>query len=282
MLLVAQVLRRGLPACALLVCAGLPASAGASAWMRSEGELQLSMSLSLSTAEERWDKDRRLISADCTTHRQGVDVHGEYGYSYYYTVFADAGVSNKECSGEQRVSGLSDLTVGVRGRIDPFRNGRSWEVSLKLPVSGDTNDPARPGNGEFGLNLGVHFRLSPDPYVNPVLVSRDAIWSWGAGLRLWTGGLAHQGWAYVGWGRDIGDSLWNVSARLDGVRSFGESGTSGRSFRSNDYDKLTATLGLRRQLTRDASVSIDLAHDLWGRKSGRQNTLRLGVSRQWR
>ena len=157
MSLVAQVLRRGLPACALLVCAGLPASVEASAWMRSEGELQLSMSLSLSTAEDRWDRDRRLVEADCTTRRRALDVQGEYGYSYYYTVFADAGLTNKECGGEPGESGLSDLTLGIRGRIDPFRNGRSWEIALKPPVSGDDSDTARPGNGEFGLEFGGHF-----------------------------------------------------------------------------------------------------------------------------
>lgn len=281
--LAAQVLMRGLPICAAIFYACIPAVAQAGAWMRSEGELQLGMNLSLSTANDSWDKERRLVDTGCTTHRQYADVHGEYGYSYYHTIFADAGISNKECSGQTRVSGLSDISMGLRGRLDVFRNGRTWEVSLRLPVSGNTADPARPGNGEFGLNAGVHFRLAPDPYENPALMLQNGIWSWGTGMRLWTGGLAHNWWGYLDWRRDIGDGLWSISPRLDGVLSFGEGGApAAQNFRSNDYDKLAATIDLKREINRDYSISIAFVRNLWGKNTDRESMLRLGMSRQWR
>lgn len=282
--LVARVLSRALPPLAVLALAGaLPDAAWAGGWMRAEGELRLAMSLSLSTAEERWDKDRRLRDAACTKRRGAVGVQGEYGYSYYYTVFADASVSHKECAGESDASGLSDLSIGVRGRLDPFRNGRTWEVSLKLPVSGGTDDPDRSGNGEFGLQAGVHFRVRPDPYAVSDERRQDGGWSWGTGVRLWTGGLPPQGWGYAEWQPEAALAGWRTGARLYGLRSFGGDGAgSSRRSRGNDYDRLTASLGASRKLDADRTVSVELAHDLWGRNADRESQLRLGLSRMWR
>lgn len=278
MSLVARMLKPGLPALGLLLVAGLPSTAEAGAWMRSEGTLQMGASVGLTTSDKRWNEDRRRESADCRTHRQSMSVSAEYGYSYYHTLFADAGITNRDCSNEPNVSGLSDLTVGVRGRLNPFRNGRSWELALKLPISGTSADPDRPGKGEFGLEAGVHFSLYPDPY--EVFKYRDGVWSWGAGVRLWTGGLAHQGWAYGGWSHPIDDD-WSFSARLSGVMSFAGRRSADGSI-SNDYDKLSASIGVRRSISPTVSMSLGLSHDVRGRESDQGTSIRLGFSREWR
>ena len=273
-------LKPALLACLLLVLGATharPVEAGA--WMRSEGSGLVRASVATSSASSRWDNDRKLSSAPCTRHRQSLGVHAEYGYSYYRTLFASAELGSRQCSDDNTVSGVSDLTVGMRGRLDPFRNGRTWEAALKLPISGTTADPDRPGNGEFGLDLGVHFSLSPDPYDH--VRTRGGVWSWGTGVRVWSGGLAHQAWGYGGWSRRLNED-WGFSTRLSGTLSFGGHEKHADGIRRNDYDKLTANASLRRNITRSLGVSVGLSQDIQGRNTDRATRLRLSVSHSWR
>lgn len=267
----------------LLSSVGYASLAEAGAWLRSEGSALLTTSFNTSSSQASWDDNRKRKSEPCTTERHTLGVHGEYGYSYHHTVFASADISNKRCSDERTVQGLSDLTVGVRGRLDPFRNGRSWELALRLPISGTSADPERPGNGEFGLDAGVHIRMLPDPYDHARLRQRQGVWSWGTGVRLWSGGLAQQGWAYGGWGRDLND-VWSFSARLSGTMSFGGSSTGSGvdRRRRNDYDKLTASVSLQRSLTQDLGISFGLSQDLAGRNADQATSFRVSISRSWR
>lgn len=278
MSLVPSMLKYGIVLLALL---GTTGSAMAGAWLRSEGEVYASMDVSFSSASYQWDDHRHRERADCTERKQRADLNAEYGYSYYHTLFAQASMSLARCSGEPDSSGLSDLTLGVRGRLDPFRNGRSWELALKLPVTGQGGDTERPGNDEFGVSAGVHFRLEPDPYDNPAIRYRGGVWNAGVGVRLWTGGVAHQGWGYVGWDHGLGET-WRFSSRLYAVRSFGASRSAQREFRDNDYDALNASVSFGRPIDRDTSFSIGISHDLWGRNTDQDFTIKLGISRYWR
>lgn len=256
-------------------------SAEAGAWVRSEGSSLLRLSVGSSSADSEWDRKRRRVNTACDSRRHSVGVHGEYGYSYYHTVFAAAELSSKDCRGGSNVQGLSDLTVGVRGRLDPFRNGRAWEVALKLPISGTSADRDRPGNGEFGIDAGIHIRMVPDAYDHAAQRDHKGVWSWGSGVRLWTGGLAHQAWAYGGWSRDLND-VWGLSTRLAGTLSFGGSKRDSDGRIRNDYDKLTASIGLNRSLSQTTSLSVSLSRDLLGRNTDQATGIRLSISRSWR
>lgn len=274
-------LKATLPALATVLTLAYSAPSTAGAWLRAEGEWLLSTSVATSSANSSWDDNRKRSRDACTTTRQSLDVYSEYGYSYYHTLFASAGLADKQCRGEDGASGLSDLTVGIRGRLDPFRNGRSWEIALKLPISGNTADSERPGNGEVGIDAGVHFRLAPDPYEHQVISYRGGIWNWGAGIRAWTGGLAHQAWTYGGWSRSL-DNGWGISTQLSATLSFGGRTAYSDGSKDNDYDKLVASFGVRKSLTRDIGVSVSVSKALWGRNADQDLGLRIGISRMWR
>lgn len=264
----------------LLGVASLATEARAGAWMRSEGELQLRLDLSLSSADERWDGERRRVDAGCTTQRQGLELQAEYGYTYYTTLFAEAGLRQRRCAGEAAAanSGLDRLRLGMRGRLDRFRNGRSWELALNLPVAAESSDPARPAGGRIGITGGLHLRRTPDPYAGGAVEGAAGIVSTGFGVDLWSGGLAQQIWGYGAWDSRQTDAGWAWSTRVDATRSFG----GDADLRANDYDKLTWSVELNRSIDRETRLSLGLAHDLWGRHVERATRLKLGLSRTWR
>lgn len=258
----------------------LPVAATAGNWMRSEGETRVGVDLTLSSAGARWDRERDLVRDPCRTQRQSLGLNAEYGYSYHYTVFGSAAVDNESCTGRPGEGGLTDLSLGLRGRLNPFRNGRSWEVSIKLPTD-DRESSTRRSSAGVGVSAGVHLRLADDPYADPLEVVRGSLWSWGAGVRLGNSNRGRQLWAYGGWERKLDDSPWRVDARLDGALSL-QRADAGDPGPLNDYDKLALALRLSHDIDLQAGWSLSLEQTLWGRNVDRSTALRVGWARRWR
>ncbi|WP_287963123.1 hypothetical protein, partial [Alcanivorax sp.] len=115
--------------------AGLPMVAHAGDWMRSAGESGLGVSLEYGTADHYWNRFRKLLKDNCTSNDWKLFLHYEYGYSYDYTLFGNTALDTRRC-GNRHSSGLGDIRLGVRGRLNPFRNGSTWELSVLVPTSG--------------------------------------------------------------------------------------------------------------------------------------------------
>jgi hypothetical protein len=174
----------------------LTQQAEAGNWLRDEGEQSLAARASYSTATQMWNQNGTLVNFGCGTHtNQTLGVTYDYGLSYHYTLFADAGLHNVSC-GVNQVSGLGDVGMGIRGRIDQMSNGKAWELKLLVPGGYNANaTPLRLGYGEIGLEAGVYFgppfdAYDEDPYKPGYFPQLDSYWEYGAWTRVYTGAPA--------------------------------------------------------------------------------------------
>lgn len=265
---------------------GLLASAEASEWMRSGGESSLSTSLSFDTGNSYWDRNRHLRPGSCTANDRALGVLYEYGYSYYYTVFAETELRTRDC-GNTHASGIPDATFGIRGRLNMFRNQRTWQLSATIPVQGDLYDPTKPGNGAFGLAGGLYFLFTPSPYDKEKAYRTDGVWGWSVGANLWSGGVGHLLWTEGVWRKSLKQTWaapWSFSAGLRGEYGFGgDSATTSISAqpKSLDYDQITGKLALSRPLSDHSGVRIGYNHDLWGRNTGKNHGFSLSLYYSW-
>lgn len=273
--------QRGLILMTLGLCAALLAErVHASPWMRAQGEHGLSVGLGYSTADSYWDRDSKLRRDDCRSNDYVGWLHYEYGYSYYRTFFANSVVVSEQCGDSER-SGIPHLQLGMRGRLDVYRNGRTWQLAVTLPVQGDLDDDSKPGNGQVALDAGLFFRFLPDPYKDPLIEQRKGIWEWAVGTRLWGGGLAHNLWSHLKWDRQL--SAWRFGAELSATYAFGGGdqrfapGVANDS-KSTDFDEINLRFTLSRQVSKNTSLMVGYGRDLWGRNTGQDDTLLLGLS----
>lgn len=151
--------------------------------LRSEEELLYRGTLSYGTATEEWDDDAVTRDIGCRAHNSRFSNRLEYGYSYYYTLFGDLGLADSRCGGDRRRSGLSDLHLGLRGRIDQYLNTQSWELGATIPLQGRQSGRSRVGCGVFGVDGEVSRKDKLLPWLNL---------GYGAAIKLWKSPLAHQ------------------------------------------------------------------------------------------
>lgn len=267
----------------LFFCSG---QSNASSWMRSEGESYFIALLSKSQSDEFWDKHRKLQKDDCRSDDYQTFMRYEYGYSYYHTLFADLKWESNDC-GALKSQGIPDVKFGIRGRLLPFRNGRTWQVSVTIPVDGDPVDRSYPGNGEYSLNAGLYFRFTPDPYEIPEEVRTGGIWSWAIGTKLWTGNVANKVWSYLRWSDQLFKTRFQYNLKLSAEYSFGEDNSNGfvsgaDNRRVEDYDVITGTISISRRLTKGSSGHLFLSQDLAGRNTGKDTSIQLGLSKTWK
>lgn len=260
-----------------LCLASLPATAGT--WMLSRGELAYNAQLAHSSSDHYWDRQRDLRASNCQSDDWSFSNQVEYGWSYYHTVFAEAALVKKEC-GAQSASGLGDLTVGVRGRWDKFRNGRTWEASIILPTGYDAKDPARLGYGQFGVDLSAGIRLSSD---EANLHGFDYL-SAETGYRHWFGSAAGQWYLTAKGSHKLAnqDSLYvNASLALSMRNGSAENFTAGNQTLLGDYDQLGVTFGWSHKLGLHNSLALEYGRTLWGRNTGQSDAIRLNYHHSW-
>ncbi len=261
----------------------LPWRLQAGDWMLSEGQQTLYTSLSLSQADSYWDDRRDLQQDDCTSRDWSAGLRYEYGYSYYRTLFASTSFELNKC-GDESSAGIPDLKLGMRGRVNPFRNSHTWELALIIPVNGDREDRRKPGIGLFGVEAGLYRTYRDDPYEKPFTVITQGVWGWGVGVTLWAEGAGQELWGELNWRRRLTDA-WRFKGWLSGRYSLaGDTAGADDIFsvrKSIDYDKLTIGARFTRKLSRHTSLGLSLEQALWGRNASQDTTLQLGLSRSW-
>lgn len=204
---------------AVLACAGGAAHGGA--YMRSEGELLNDWRVEYARADKEWDDGGEGRSTSCTQQHTSLMTSLDYGFSYYLTGFGKFGVASTQCeeaaaaatatAEPARETGPSDLTLGLRGRLNMFANNRSWEVEGYVPSRA----------------LGGASQLGCDAYGGAVRLSaRDEIVTggflgYGAGYRHWAEPLAPQALATLEYSAPMArlakDPRWDWGAALNGT-----------------------------------------------------------------
>jgi len=272
----------------LLLCALLTAlqTANASPWMRSSGESHIVAIMSQSRADEFWDKNRRLQRDNCESKDVDAFIRYEYGYSYYHTLFTDVKWESDQCGGAES-KGIPDIKIGIRGRLNPYRNGRTWQASLTIPIQGDIRNRSEPGHGQFGLNVGMYFQFKPDPYLNPAELGQRGYWSWALGTKLFTGGVAHKAWTNLKWSDSLFNTSFDYGIKLNAEYSIGgddnnDSFSGGENKRVEDYDVITGTLSFSHKLSKKVKGHVSLSQDLAGRNTNKTTALQVGVSKTWK
>ncbi len=240
-------------------------------------------SLSLSQADSYWDDQRDLQQDDCSRRDWSATLHYEYGYSYYRTLFAATSLELDKC-GTESSTGIPDLKLGMRGRVNPFRNGYTWELAMIIPINGDREDRRKPGIGLFGVEAGLFRSYRDDPYDKPFTVINKGIWGWGLGATLWAERAGNELWGELNWRRRL-SSQWRFKTWLSGHYSIsgGDAGADDlfNSRKTIDYDKLSVGARFSRKLTRNTRLGLALEQAVWGRSTGQDTTLRLEFSRFW-
>ena len=251
--------------------------------MLSEGEQSLFTSLELSRADRYWDDNRSLQQDDCTSNDRALGLRYEYGWSYYHTLFAATSFEMDRC-GTEKATGIPDLKLGMRGRVNPFRNGHTWELALILPVNGDRLDRRSPGNGLFGIEAGLYRSYRDDPYQRTTTSDRQAVWGWGAGINLWSEAAGEELWGELSWRKPF-SGPWRFRVRLVGRYSLGggDAGSGGIFDRRKtiDYDRLGVGARISRQLNRGSSLGLGLEQAVWGRNTASDTILKLDFHRSW-
>jgi len=256
----------------LIGAAALSTAAHAGSYMRSAGDLSYSTSLGYSWADREWDEQGELQPLDCERQHVSNSHYLEYGYSYYYTLFGGASLSQASCAGDSH-AGTGDVRVGARGRTSLYRNHRTWELVATLPT--DRGDPSpRLGCGAFGL-AGKLARK--DELTQSVSLSS------GIGLQLWESPLVHQvegdlslsGPLRIGrlrWGFDLGGRV-----PLETGKSFdpglSDCGTTGK--------QVKAGLGIGASLSQKVYVSCGYDSAVWGDDTTLRQSFSCGYTRLW-
>lgn len=266
-------MHRGIPVVVLLCLFGSRSEAGPH--LRSEGEALFALRYEYSSANQYWDRHGTLRSLDCRARNQKLTGHYEYGYSYYRTLIVGAGVENASCGGDSDTE-IDHLILGVRGRINPYRNDRAWELRAHIPMSGGSGIT----NDEFGLEAGMAGRDSFFRDTDEELYLGSI--EYGASLRLWTGGESAQLLGYV-----QGDYLlapsWALLVRFDAYYPLeGVGGEVATSENETGYKLLKGTFGLNYEFERKRWLSFGVFQDLWGENTNRRSGVFTGVTYVWR
>lgn len=256
----------------LLLCGGRPVHA--SPWMRSGGEALIATSISLSQDNQFWTPEGFLVPRE--SHNQLVaSVHYERGYSYYYTLIA--GGAYKYRDGNSGVDkGPSSLRVGIRGRLQKFRNGRTWQATAILPTQPVGSDPEDPGEGKFGLHVGLFYRLLPDPYEKPFTKFPFGVWGGGIGiLTLRSGDAVDELQAFGTWSKNFSKTPYGVQMKWSGLTSIFEGPLV------IPYARFQSEGSISYALKRGEGINISYGVDILGRNITQSNALKIGFSHRW-
>lgn len=247
-------------------------------WMRSEGEGYYKASLEFDSARSKWNQDNKLQSLPCTTRNWNVNQSYEYGMSYYRTFFGSLDYLDRSC-GSSEASGIGDLSLGIRGRLNIYRNGRTWETAVIIPTGYSTTGQTSVGSGLFGLRLGLFGSFGNRHLVNG---ERGTNIELGGNVYLWEGAAPEQFSGYVKYNfaatknSHFYGSLEGDYALVDRGEDF-----SSEINRLNDYgyDRLNARFGYATRAGLYWRISFEATNVLWGRNTSDSNSVNVSLSR---
>ncbi len=260
---------------------GVPVLAGT--FMLSEGQQMLTTGVTYLHAKDSFNQQHQSVPAGCTTQDYYWHNNYTYGYSYYHNIFVNANISHQTCTGQPTISGLGDVTVGVRGRLNKFRNGRTWEVALKLPTGYNATKVNRLGYGRVGLWVGGAWSTQNTGWE----MKAPTYWVFGAGVQGWFGPPASQFRSYVKWSKRLDDRGNNglvLGANLKlSFRDGRPQIMPALGFPRNpgDYDLLTLSAKYGHRLANHWMVSAAIGKHIWGRNAINGVYLDLSLTRLW-
>lgn len=258
---------------AILMLASLPVANSHAGWMRTEGEFAGSVGLMFKDNGNYFDRQSTPMRNTCGSGFN-IPLYAEYGVSYYKTIYASTSIDNFSC-GRGTMQNLNDVETGIRGRFDYFID-HNWEVAAIFPnhlsAAGAAMQPKH-----FGVKAGIHSSARLDPYQS-FLTEQEiekSVFSYGAGVKYWTGDVPGELWGYLGYGHIITESDWAkeiggwaFTARIDLKQSFGKERTTVPGNGLVDYHDhfglITGQLGLTRTLSLTDSINFSFEQGLWG------------------
>jgi hypothetical protein len=247
----------------------------ASPWMRSEGKSLVSTSLSYSEGNQYWTDEGFLVPSDDSAQQGVYSLHYEYGYSYYYNLILGSAFKYRD-NGPDVNSGISSVRVGLRGRLQRFRNGRTWQVTALLPARKVGKTPEDPGEGEHGLHVGLFYRLLPDPYEKPFTKFPYGVWGGSVGvITLRSQNAPDEVHLSVKWEKRFMRQLFGIQIENSGLSSINEDPLIAPYWRVQS----SATLGT--SLTANSSINVSYLVDLFGSNITQSNAIKFGYSYAW-
>ncbi len=252
----------------------MPSPVAAGSWLLSQGENQYTSSLSYSTSTAYWDSSGVLHESGQRSHSWSVNQRYEYGYSYYRTLYLSTDLIHKT-SGSGSVSGLGDLMLGVRGRLNRYRNGLAWEAGVIVPTGYSRDRRIRLGYGRFGFEVALAMRFLGRAKSHAEVEVK---------VRHWQGPPADQFRPSLKWVRQLTPN-WNGWGEIQGVFSFGNGqleSIPGIDYdRLPEYDVIRVGLGVKHAFRRRWSLGLGLYWNVWGRNAGKSVGGDVSVSRSW-
>ncbi|MDX8376525.1 MAG: hypothetical protein R8L53_00710 [Mariprofundales bacterium] len=252
----------------------------ASAFVMSEGDNKWVTGLAHSTSTSYWNRSGTLLPTGCRSNNIYFYNGYEYGYSYYHTLFADTTYASQQCGG-QGASGLTDIRLGIRGRINPFLNGRAWQVAIIIPTGYSRTSLSRIGYGRFGLEAGVAWSNKTGQGAKPPIYT----WEVGAKLRLWHGPPADQVLTYIK-GEYAINKFNSVVAGIHQTSSFFNGQQEATVFvnqvRLSEYEKTALRLAYKHTINHQWQITLSETISLRGRNAGKGLTTGLTLVYKWR
>lgn len=240
--------------------------------MRSGGSSLISTSLGYSQDSQLWTEGGFLVPLSESRLQSVYSVSYEHGYSYNYNVFAGTSFTYRD-TGTQIIQGVSSIRVGARGRLQRFRNGRTWQVTALLPARRVNNNPEDTGGGgSYGLHAGLFYRRLPDPYERPFTKFPFGVWGGGIGIAtLQSGNAASQVDAYWKWEKSFTRTPFGIGFKGTGLTSFLEGPLT-------PYARFQSEGAMSYDLSRTEGVSVTYTVDVWGRNITQGNALQVRFS----
>ncbi|NOY66641.1 MAG: hypothetical protein GXP13_04430 [Gammaproteobacteria bacterium] len=249
-------------------------SAQAGGWLRSEGEHRYSAYLSNSSSNRSWDRYGNDTVSGCTSNVTALTHEYEYGYSYYRTLFGKVNMATSECGGD-KVSGLGDVYLGVRGRLNLYKNGSAWEAILIIPTGYDGQRSNRLGYGELGIELGLY---------GTTKYSKKSTFAYGGSFRFWNGSPSDQFRTRASWSYKQ-NKQWAIRTSLEGNFSLNNGNSVTPASINGDFesefDVIRGKIGLRRQIGPRLGLTVGLYKNLWGRNASQRQGIYLNIAYVW-
>ncbi len=264
----------------VFLCCFITSTAQASSWVLSEGDAISSSALTYYNAKSYWDQDSKLQDTGCTSNNAYLYQSMEYGYSYYRTVFMNTSFASQKC-GRDNTSGLSDVQLGIRGRLDDERNGRAWELSVIIPTGYSSTEPQRIGYGRLGVEAGIFTSEQSRGFED---VQKTSYMKTGLRLRYWLGAPATQAIGSVAWVQRLARKH-RLQLGVNGYFSLRdgrpETISLNNQVRLSDYDTVNFEARYRYRISNEWSTSFSIGQDVWGRNSGKGRTATWEFTRAW-
>lgn len=269
----------------LLYILAMPLAASAGGHMRSGGESFVSLGLSMDLGDRIFDKSGNTLSSSCSPG-QSFSAYGEYGWSYYTTLFASGSLRHQSCASDAKW-GAESGEIGLARRLDEFRNTWVWETALLLPSRriGNQSD----SRDALGVTAGLHYHPRPNPYdltneINPLRPK----WDFGASIKGWFDSSPREGSVYTQYTLPLQATSWNLGiwgwsakAGLEYSQSLGgtRSATPNAVDDQDAFRRLDASLSLQHAIGKHEKLGIALQTSLTGKNTDDTSAIRISYEK---